>query len=612
MKVKPTKSFKLSPFNLQFSSDDDSIAGVSERNVLISQFLSLYGKFDEPFSMEIVRDYEDLLFHKTIRSCRFDSVILNTTQENPENLLQTSGIKYHPTVTRKWSVTEEYPDYCILHDGLYCKTYTLTEIYDDLEPGWIYDLYQYSDAIRIFIEPIPNEKEKSTIANHKSAAATMSSASKMDSTENISYIKELVLNKKLEKIFFVKINIIILAKDRSTLLQKEKTFLQDTKNIPGISTAKHVQSKLLHGKEGQKILLSTSAFHSIIPFRTSELYEDGGILLGENILTGNPVQWNINNRLNRNTILAATSGSGKTTVAMMIIHAFEKMYPNSFIFGVDPENEYPALGYNMGFTYVDYSFGKKMGLDLFKMVPDTFAATETLCNALNVPEIDRILPNTAAASLAKLDITQRSFKKFYNIMSENATPDDMVMKYFKMLTVPPYSDFFEGEPPTSNKIILSLKNIGSAGGTVHRLITQIALSYAMGRALLMPKIIPKLFMLDEVWMLLQHDTLGNYIQNLSRRGRKYNINLMMATQNIEDMTGNVSARNVLVNSDTVMFLRQSEATISALKEHFVLSEKTLSFMMRLQRGQALMKYGNHMVPINILPDEAQLELFRPR
>ncbi len=611
MKTRQIQSFLLEPFNLEFSSEDSKAAGISERDILISQFLSILAKFDDPFTIDMVRDYEELLFHKTIRQCTFDSVIISTRQKDTANIIQKAGIQYSHTATRKWETREEHPNYCILQDGMHCKTYTLTELYDDLQPGWIYQVYQYSDAVRIFIEPVPRQKERSIISGHKSAAVTMSSATKMDMTENIAMIKELVLNKNSEKLFLVRINIILLAKDHPTLTRKEEAFLQNTKNIPGIATARYVQSKMLHGMEGQRILLSTSAFHALIPFCTSELYEEGGTLLGENMMTGNPVRWNINNRLNRNTILAATSGSGKTTVAMMIIHSFEKMYPDSFIFGVDPESEYAALGQNMGFTYVDYSFGKKMGLDLFRMVPDTFAAAETLCNALNVPEVDRIIPNTAAARLAKLDIAQKSFRKFYDLMNDSADGSNAI-KYFRMLTVPPYSDFFEGEPPTSKKIILSLKNIGSAGGTVHRLITQIALSYAMGRALLMPKIIPKLFMLDEVWMLLQHDSLGNYIQNLSRRGRKYNINLMMATQNIEDMTGNIAARNVLVNSDTVMFLRQSEATVSALRDHFVLSEKAMSLLMRLERGQALMKYGNHMVPINILPDTEQLELFRPR
>ena len=607
VKTKQIKSFKLDPFNLEFALVSTDVAGISEKELSILSFLSFFDKFTEPFSIDVVRDYEDLLFYKTIRSCRFDNVIINTSQENPENILP--GVS--SASTRKWEITEEHPDYCILKDGLYCKTYTLSMLHDDLPPGWIYGLYQYSDAIRIFVEPVPDGKTQSTIANHKSAAATMSSATGMNSTDNISIIKELVLNKKNQKLFFTRINIVLLAADVSSLRSREKEFLQNTKNIPGIETAKHVQKKLLHGTEGQRILMVSSAFHCLIPFVTSELYEEGGILLGENTMTGNPIRWNINNRINRNTVLASTSGSGKTTLAMMIIHAFEKMHHNAFIFGVDPENEYAVLGQNMGFTCVDYSFGKKMGLDLFKMVPDTFAATETLCNALNVPEVDRIIPNMAATTLANLDISHRSFTKFYEIMEKNET-DNHALKYFKMLTIPPYSDFFEGEPPKSNKIILSLKNIGSAGGTVHRLITQIALSYAMGRALLMPKIIPKLFMLDEVWMLLQHDSLGNYIQNLSRRGRKYNINLMMATQNIEDMTDNVSARNVLVNSDTVMFLRQSEATAKSLREHFVLSDNAVSYMMRLNRGQALIKYGNSMVPVNILPDDEQLKLFRPR
>jgi len=617
----PVQSFLLHPFNLEFSSDSTRIAGVSERDILISQFLRLFDGFEGPFYFEMVRDYEDLLFYKTVRNCIFDKVILNTADSHPQTVLNLAGIRYEKTDTRNWQILDEYPNYVTLQDGMCCKTFALTSLLDDLRPGWLYDLYQSSDAVKVYVQPVPEEKTRPVIANHRTAQMTLSSASKMDATANIGIIKELVLNKRTEKLFFIKIMMSILAKNPDELKKREQEFLQTTKNTPGIQTAKHVQAKLLQGIVGQKILVSTSAFAALVPFSTSEVYEEGGILLGENMITGNPVRWNINNRMNRNTVLAATSGSGKTTLAMMIIQSFEKMYPQSFIFGVDPENEYVALGQNMGFTYIDYSFGKKMGLDLFKMVPDTFAASETLCNALNIDDASRLHANKAAAVLAKMEISQRSFKKFYQILQDLQPPSfdgpgyskyfDM-LQYFEMLSSPPYSDFFEGQPPSSNKIILSLKNIGSAGGMVHRLITQIALSYAMGKALLMPKIIPKMIMLDEVWMLLQHQSLGNYIQNLSRRGRKYNINLMMATQNIEDMTGNVAAKNVLVNSDTVIFLRQSEATVSALKEHFVLSDFAVSFLMKLAIGQALIKYGNHMVPVNILPDKEQLELFRPR
>jgi len=227
------------------------------------------------------------------------------------------------------------------------------------------------------------------------------------------------------------------------------------------------QKKLLDGM-GQKFLTVKSSMYAFVPFLTSELYEDGGFLLGENIDTLHPIQWNPNNRLNRNLVLAATSGSGKTTLAMMIIHAFEKMYPESFIFGIDPESEYKALGDNMGFHYIDYSQGQKMGFDTFKLLPDTITAAETLCDVMNVPELERTLPMLAAAKMSTLPISQRSFFQFYNILQdlEDKQPHKTQSSaYFEIMNNPPYSHLFEGEPPKNKKMILSLKNMGSPGST---------------------------------------------------------------------------------------------------------------------------------------------------
>ena len=613
LQTNTVQSFRLKPLNLMFSNSDSKYGdGTSEQDVLLQTYWGLIDKMSNPFTIDIIRKFEMVPFNTPI-ICPFDIINMNISEDDNMGTMSTLGKMTEPTEGMDWEIAEEYDD-CVrlVYNDTYAKSYTISMLHENLTAGWLYEnIYRPAGAVRIFVEPIPEDKWDSKIRSHSTVAKTFSSAFNMDMTANITEMRSLVLNNKLGKLYFVKIVPIVFGNTREELEKNAKQFEIDTKNIPQIYTNKYVQSNLLNGTMAQRILLHTSAFNCILPFITSELYEEGGILLGQNLVTGNPVKWNMSERISRNTVLAATSGAGKSVTAKLIVHSFEKMYPNSFIFGIDPEHEYDTLGKNMGFEYIDYSFGKNMGLDLFKMLPDSFLAAETLCEALNVPPLDRIAPNNAAGQMMSMDMKDRSFFKFYDLVDKLGNKN--VLKYFDTLVNPPYSDFFKGSPPKSLKIILSLKNLGSAGGTVHKLISQISLAYAMGRALSMPKLQQKLFILDEVWMLLQHGSLGDYIQNLSRRGRKYNINMMLITQNIEDMTNNEAAKNVLVNSDTVIFLRQSSATIDALRRHFPqLSEFTLSTMLKLQVGQALIKYGNDIVPTKIIADKQQIEMYTPK
>jgi hypothetical protein len=610
-KKSKTNSFLIHPKNILYSSTDKNVSGISEQDLIVSNFVNCINGIKEPCSIEMIRDYDDLLFHKTVRSCAFDRFILNTS-EDVTPLLQQYSISHTITDTRKWTISKEHPDYCVTEEGLFCKTYSLGMIPGELPSGWIYSVYAMADIVKIHLTPIPKIKHKSVINNHKSSKLSEASSTDLINTDDIMAIRELVLkDDQNEGLFFIKVNVSILSDSLDGLRKRQKEFEQKTESTLILHAIKHQQKAQLYGDAGAPFLVIRSSLPAFVPFYTSELYEDGGFLLGVNMYTGHPFCWNPQNRMNKNMVLVAPSGSGKTTTAMLIIHCFEKMYPRSFIFGIDPEGEYRALGDNMGFSYVDYTPDVKIGLDIFKMLPDVYNAAETLSHALNIPELDREYAQEAASQMTGIPLSKRSFFKFYEIL-ESICPDEQVIRYFRPLTKAPFRNFFEGEPPKTDKLIISLKNIGSAGGMVHRLITQISLSYALGKTIGMPKMIPKLVMLDEVWMLFKHESLAGYIENMSRRGRKYNMYLMLATQNMEDLVKNDSAKTVVVNSDTVIFLKQNKVTIGVIHDNFNLSQQALSDLMKFGIGQALVTYGEHVVPVNILPDEEQLRLFRPK
>lgn len=191
---KQINSYLLSPKNLLYSSDEKSVSDVSEKDLIVGNFIDFINGLQEPCTIEMVRDYEDLLFHKTIQSCKFDRVILNTP-EDIKPILEQYDIQYTKTNTRKWDIQKEYPDYCITEEGLYCKTYVLSVIPGELQPGWIYSVYAMADTVKMHIKPINKDKQKSVINNHKSSKLSEASTTDLVNTDDILAIRELVLKK---------------------------------------------------------------------------------------------------------------------------------------------------------------------------------------------------------------------------------------------------------------------------------------------------------------------------------------------------------------------------------------------------------------------------------
>lgn len=74
--------------------------------------------------------------------------------------------------------------------------------------------------------------------------------------------------------------------------------------------------------------------------------------------------------------------------------------------------------------------------------------------------------------------------------------------------------------------------------------------------------------IDEAWRLLRHDAIKGFIEGIARRARKYNGNLVVATQSISDFeeSKSVAAAAVLSQSDWRVLLSAEGKDEKILKE----------------------------------------------
>lgn len=108
-----------------------------------------------------------------------------------------------------------------------------------------------------------------------------------------------------------------------------------------------------------------------------------------------------------------------------------------------------------------------------------------------------------------------------------------------------------------------------------------------------PKI-RKRIVCDEAWMLTNPNMAGfeytaDFLQTCSRRSRKRNCSLMVASQNFKEFVSCPQGEAVLTNAVVNIFLKQASTDIEAVQQKFKLSNGEKAYLMSPPRGHFLLK-----------------------
>jgi hypothetical protein len=113
--------------------------------------------------------------------------------------------------------------------------------------------------------------------------------------------------------------------------------------------------------------------------------------------------------------------------------------------------------------------------------------------------------------------------------------------------------------------------------------------------------------IDEIYLLFQHEYSANFLFTLWKRVRKYGAFCTGITQNVDDMLQSHTARTMLANSEFLVMLNQASTDRIELAKLLKISDPQLSYITNVDVGHGLLKLGSSLVPFsNQFPRNTQL------
>lgn len=361
----------------------------------------------------------------------------------------------------------------------------------------------------------------------------------------------------------------------------------------------------------QKRNLDSSSAALTFPFMSSEFVQETGILYGINKSNDTLVIIDRFSLPNANSITFAQSGSGKSYTTKVEI--LRQLMQGTKVIVIDPEREYKRLNESVKGTYIKLSAKSKQKInpfdlavtfheidDLSEHIQDLTEVVSLLADGLNSSE-------KAAVDKAILKIYKKSKKKqplledLYNelLASKQTKLCERLEKYISGSL----ADVFNS--PTNIKldnrlVIFDIKDLPKS---LRQIMMLIVSNFVKNQVMADPG--KRLLVIDEGWMLLEHEETARFISELYRRGRKYGLGTSMIVQQANDFLRNDYGRAIASQSALRILMRQDTTTIKRVESEFDLSEYEHNFLLTAGRGDALILADQNHVAVKVVASDKE-------
>lgn len=395
----------------------------------------------------------------------------------------------------------------------------------------------------------------------------------------------------------------------------------------------------------QKRNLDSSSTALTFPFISSELAQETGILYGINRSNNSLVIVDRFSLHNANSIIFAQSGSGKSYTAKVEI--LRQLMQGTKVIVIDPEGEYKQLAKSVNGTYIKLSTKSKEKINPFAFstkAQNNYFTQTTNDLSEHIQDLTEII-GLMAGSLSDEEkaIIDKALIETYKKCGYNlktlSKPTSARGRKPKNRRYPLLTDFVETlqtykqtdlchrlERFTKGSLSqvfnkqtnieldnrLVMFDIKDLTDSLRQIMMLIISKYVLNQVKLVPH--KRMLVIDEGWMLLEHEESARFIANVTRRARKYYLGVTLISQQASDFLNSDYGKAIASQSALRILMRQDTTTIKLVSEQFHLSEYEQQYLLTCDRGEALMIADQNHVAVKIVasPKEHPLLTTDPR
>lgn len=524
---------------------------------------------------------------------------------------------------------EEQSDYLVL-DGEYVRTLFVSGYPFLAQSGWLDSLIHFNHSADVSYhlhevdahKALPQLRRKITelesTRRAKMQKGAIVSSEITDPLESAIELRDQILRGQ-EKLFQMSIYISLRAETLEEL-NKVTKMLENalSARLFAMKSARYqqleaLQSILPRGEDvlAQKRNLDSSSAALTFPFMSSEYVQEQGILYGVNNSNNSLVILDRFSLHNANSIVFAQSGSGKSYATKVEI--LRQLMQDTKVIVIDPEREYQKLTTSVKGTYIKLSAKSKEKINPFDLATTSHTKDDLSEHVQDLIEVVSLMAEGLTAR--EKAATDKAILAIYaKTKDEPPLLEDLYAKLkdlgqlklcerLEKYISGSLASVFNAQTNIKLDNRLVVFDIKDLPESLRQIMMMIVANYVQNRVKTRPE--KRLLVIDEGWLLLEHEQSARFVTGLVRRARKYYLGVSIITQQAADFLQSEYGRAIASQSSLRILMKQDTTTIKTVASEFNLSEYEESYLLSCGKGEALIIADQNHVAVKVVASKKE-------